>query len=82
MKTIEGVTRQFEQTRAERSAAFPHVAAEGHRDYRAGLTKRDWFAGQALAGLTAYGGASDIEGCVRLSFNFADAMIRESDRGG
>ena len=25
--------------------AFPHMAADGHPDYRLGLTVRDWFAG-------------------------------------
>lgn len=27
---------------------FSHMAADGHPDYRLGLTLRDWFAGQAL----------------------------------
>jgi hypothetical protein len=34
-------------------AAFPHIAADGHRDYRPGMTTRDYFAAQALAGLVA-----------------------------
>jgi len=34
-------------------AAFPHMAAVGHRDYAGGMSKREYFAAQALAGLCA-----------------------------
>ena len=34
-------------------AAFPGMASDGHRDYRPGLTKRDYFAAAALTGLLA-----------------------------
>ena len=40
-----------------------------------GMSLRDWFAGQALAGLLAdtnYGSRTDL---VRQSFEYADAMI-------
>lgn len=33
--------------------AFPHMMAFGHKDYAPGLSVRDYFAAQALAGLCA-----------------------------
>lgn len=35
--------------REDGGPAFPHMAADGHPDYRLGMTMRDHFAGQALA---------------------------------
>lgn len=29
--------------------AFPSMAADGHKDYRPGLSMRDWFAGHMVA---------------------------------
>jgi hypothetical protein len=48
---------------------------------RKGMTLRDWFAGQALAGLLANpDGEYDYNGAARDAFGFADAMLKA--RGG
>lgn len=59
--------------------AFPHdnqVCGNGHRMARPGMTLRQWYAGQALAGIMAdsqYAGTSaDFAECA---FRFADAML-------
>lgn len=54
-----------------------------------GMTLRDWFAGQALAGLTANSGylvAADSLGdasdyVVRSAYEFADAMLAHRTKG-
>lgn len=67
-------------------SAFPHMAAEGHRDYRPGLTKREWYAGQALAGILAFPGTinnkytKDPDQIAALAFQLADAMIAEGSK--
>lgn len=50
--------------------------SEGSR----GMSLRDWFAGQALAGMTANKvtlAASDARRIPELAFAFADAMLAE-----
>lgn len=46
-----------------------------------GMSLRDWFAGQALAGIIACPGAepddASRDGCASLAYEFADAMIAE-----
>lgn len=49
-----------------------------------GMTLRDWFAGQALAGLLGghghvfiANGNSPRNGCVRMAFEYADLMLAE-----
>ena len=62
----------------ENPRAFPH---ESSFDGRKGMTLRDWFAGQALAGFTsccmedgdAIMGAADT---AKAAYNYADAMLR------
>ncbi len=63
--------------------AFPRTHSEaegpvGSMDAQKGMTLRDWFAGQAISGLTANARfsntARDVE---RLSYEIADAMIEE-----
>ena len=54
--------------------AFPRHAYDGHD----GMTLRDWFAGQALAGLLAkYGfGEAEPESMAADSYAYADAMLK------
>lgn len=67
--------------------AFPYVAEGGsdsglHAELRPGMTLRDWFAGQALAGHLAWG--SDGEKADELAkgaYLVADAMLKERTRG-
>ena len=47
-----------------------------------GMSRRDWFAGQAAAALlqTAIAPSECIEDYARCAFELADAMLKESDR--
>lgn len=49
-----------------------------------GMSLRDWFAGQALAGIIACPGAepddASREGCASLAYGFADAMLAEREK--
>lgn len=44
----------------------------------AGMTLRDWFAGQALAGMCAYIGDSSLN--AERSYRLADAMLTERSK--
>lgn len=71
-------------------SAFPeiftdHKWSDKHSDYMqdtysaGGMTLRDWFAGQALAGymsLAAHPGAPDDTTLARYCYTAADAMIQ------
>lgn len=73
-------------------SAFP-IPDEGQGWGSAGMTLRDWFAGQALAGLCASkfiaehaadGGAADgskglVAGIARRAFMLADAMLKDRE---
>jgi hypothetical protein len=51
--------------------------------YGCGMSMRDWFAGQALAGLLGGpqgGGAPNIERIVMSAYAIADAMLAERER--
>jgi hypothetical protein len=71
-------------------AAFPGMAADGHPDYRPGLTKRDYFAAAALTGICANSytpwspNVADItDGQIaQAAFELADALIAASNTGG
>jgi hypothetical protein len=54
--------------------AFPRHAYDGHD----GMSLRDWFAGQALAGLLAHTGESERNRAV-AAYRYADAMLRARD---
>ncbi len=62
--------------------AFPERSDGGYD--RPGMTLRDWFAGQALAGLTANErGILDEKDAANLApgcYKLADAMLAERDR--
>ena len=63
---------------ADGGPAFP--MAEG--DW-SGMSLRDWFAGQALAGLMAgyQSGPMGIDACAQVAIDTADAMLRARERG-
>lgn len=68
--------------------AFPFVGKgpKGENIHYSGMTLRDWFAGQALAGIMAY--PNNINGeatkyadvCSELSYQYADAMMKERQK--
>lgn len=56
----------------ENPPAFPrNYSADGHN----GMNLRDWFAGQALAGM---GAVEEIpaDTCAEMAYNTADAMLK------
>lgn len=62
--------------------AFPSGGIPGATDSRSvqrdGMTLRDWFAGQALAGLSSAVTRSDA---VKWAWEMADAMIAARQKG-
>lgn len=54
--------------------------------YRSGMSLRDWFAGQALAGILAFPGAVDgnrekSKGFVaKAAYTYADALLAERSK--
>jgi hypothetical protein len=55
-----------------RERAFPSTAID---DKCGGMTKREYFAGQALIGLIANGMGSLPEATARRCYQYADAML-------
>jgi hypothetical protein len=49
---------------------------------QSGMTLRDWFAGQALAGMMTETDGARPEYCARFAFAAADAMLAERTKGG
>ena len=66
-------------TRDDGGPAFPHrgLNSDGCTDIiEPGMTLRDWFAGQALAGMLANPNCGLSNGSLaRRSYNIADAML-------
>lgn len=63
-------------TKHDNPPAFPPNA--GWRDLDPayhGMTLRDWFAGQALAGILARGSVIDEKRTAKFAFEHADAML-------
>ena len=81
-KTDNRIYRQKETG----GSAFPHkkydVPEDGiYNPAELGMTLRDWFAGQALAGTLAHPGDScDWEMFANAAYKIADAMIAERDK--
>ncbi len=62
--------------------AFPHFDPETGADnglFHCGMTLRDWFAGQAMQGMSANGDFSDSDYAevAKWSYEQADAMLAE-----
>lgn len=60
-------------------AAFPLNSPSGTPDYmpsRDGMSLRDWFAGQLLAGMCASPDVQISESTIRLIWKAADEMIK------
>jgi hypothetical protein len=59
-------------------AAFPESC---NSSIISGMTLRDYFAGQALAGLVGKGGITLTYDIIpEMSYNIADAMLKELDK--
>lgn len=63
----------------ENPPAFPKGGAYS---MQSGMTLRDWFAGQALAGMMTEADGARPEYCARFAFAVADAMLAERAKGG
>ena len=67
-------------------AAFPRGEAGPMRSHNDGMTLRDWFAGQALAGLLANNCAPDYSrgqcnaAAAERAFAVADFMLRAREK--
>lgn len=59
--------------------AFPSAAID---DRYGGMSLRDWFAGQWLAGLAAEGVAASAEEYAEEAYDIADAMLAQRAKGG
>ena len=57
--------------------AFPIVIPTDCAGYEDGMTLRDYFAGQALAGYLADGVVSEPQHCAEFAYRMADAMLAE-----
>jgi hypothetical protein len=64
--------------------AFPVVVPELWHHVETGMSLRDWFAGQALAGrmINGFASAADKSIHAHVSYEIADAMLVERAKGG
>lgn len=62
----------------ENPQAFPHPGEPGWWDVSAGMSLRDWFAGQALSGMVACATlhATNAEHAA-IAYSLADSMLAE-----
>jgi hypothetical protein len=71
---------------SENPPAFPSGALWEGEQRHGGMTLRDWFAGQALAGLLGgqYGHSGDynLSEVPEEAFRIADAMLAQRERDG
>ena len=62
--------------------AFPAQDWQAKGNHHPGMSVRDWFAGQALAGLMAHPTAEfTAKGGAAIAYEFADAMLRAREGG-
>jgi len=63
--------------------AFPNLGYNADQNYN-GMTLRDWFAGQALAGECARTASSEMfpQNAAVAAYKIADAMLAEREKGG
>jgi hypothetical protein len=61
--------------------AFPIAIPAGCEGYEDGMTLRDYFAGQALAGITADPSVEDMDQneIAEAAYLYADAMLKARD---
>ena len=60
-------------------AAFPMSSSEYRPHFHPGMSLRDWFAGQALAGIAAHG-EDGPEYSAKSAYEHADAMLKERNK--
>lgn len=68
-----------------KDAALDPVTDMSGADISSGMSLRDWFAGQAMAGwLACYapGDAVKAPGVARFAYEIADAMLAARTKGG
>ncbi len=58
--------------------AFPVTA--GYEVFEIGVTKRDWFAGQALVGMQITGVHMSAEDTAKIAYSISDAMLAERSK--
>jgi len=80
-------------TKSDGGPAFPHgplgdtMTGEDGRTWHqwpgtAGMSLRDWFAGQALVGAIAHSGQLGWDDAsVKEAYQVADAMLKEREKG-
>lgn len=56
---------------------YPNLQGNHHEGGPAGMTLRDWFAGQALAAIIVNGAAANSVERAKDAYTHADAMIEE-----
>jgi hypothetical protein len=68
----------------ENPPAYPFVLPTKYRIAEAGMTLRDWFAGQAMMGLLATYDTTEVawESIAHRSYGIASAMLRERGEDG
>lgn len=76
-----------EMLAAQGGYAFPHMMAQGHKDYAGGMTLRDWFAGNAMCRMLTVAAEahvsmkSDIPKIIASkAYEMADAMLEARKR--
>ena len=67
-----------EKQMPENPYVYPHVEHGNYEQHHSGIGLRDWFAGQALAGIMAAEAPEVIycpDGAAMRSYAFADALL-------